>query len=81
MKSALYFKHLCAGFVVLLLLPVTGLAQQTATETRAAPPSFEAEKQARPAPRLKYRKGPVCMCNRGMSEAEIQAAMKKSQAK
>ncbi len=25
-------------------------------------------------PRLKYRRGPVCMCNDGLSEAEIQAA-------
>ena len=31
------------------------------------------EKKAR-RPRLKYRRGPVCMCNDGLSEAEIQAA-------
>lgn len=28
-------------------------------------------------PRIKYRNGPVCMCNGGMSEAEIQAGIKK----
>jgi len=31
------------------------------------------EKKSR-RPRLKYRNGPVCMCNDGLSEAEIQAA-------
>lgn len=40
------------------------------------------EKKSR-RPRLKYRNGPVCMCNDGLSEAEIQAAWIKrfSQAK
>ena len=36
----------------------------------------EEEKKSR-RPRLKYRKGPVCMCNDGLSEAEIQAAWEK----
>lgn len=30
-----------------------------------------------PKPRIKYRNGPVCMCNTGLSEAEIQAGQKK----
>jgi len=34
--------------------------------------SVEEKKLKRP--RLKYRRGPVCMCNDGLSEVEIQAA-------
>lgn len=30
--------------------------------------------------RLKYRNGSVCMCNEGMSEADIQAAIEKQRA-
>jgi hypothetical protein len=36
----------------------------------------KAEAEALPKPRIKYRNGPVCMCNTGMSEAEIQAGQK-----
>ncbi|MCW8853998.1 MAG: hypothetical protein OQK76_10965 [Gammaproteobacteria bacterium] len=38
------------------------------------------EKKSRPS-RLKYRNGPACMCNDGMSEADIQAALEKQRAK
>ena len=36
--------------------------------------SMEREVPATPSKRLKYRRGPVCMCNSGLSEQEIEAA-------
>ena len=30
--------------------------------------------QPKPSQRLKYRRGPVCMCSNGLSEKEIEAA-------
>lgn len=44
---------------------------------------IQGERKKPRRPRLKYRNGPVCMCNDGLSEAEIQAAWIKrySQAK
>ena len=38
---------------------------------------IEGEKRKSGRPRLKYRKGPVCMCNDGLSEADIQSAWMK----
>jgi len=34
----------------------------------------------RPSSRLKYRKGPVCMCDGGLSEADIAAAQSRVEA-
>lgn len=38
---------------------------------------IKGEKRKSGWPRLKYRKGPVCMCNDGLSEADIQSAWMK----
>lgn len=38
---------------------------------------IQEEKRKPGWPRLKYRKGPVCMCNDGLSEADIQSAWMK----
>ena len=38
---------------------------------------IQGEKRKSGWPRLKYRNGPVCMCNDGLSEADIQSAWMK----
>ncbi len=68
-----------------LLLAVPGVASQAEPVAVTAKPAAAAarvsEKNQEPLkPRIKYRNGPVCMCNGGMSEAEIQAGMKKRNA-
>jgi hypothetical protein len=51
----------------------SGLLESSA-QTSGLPSSPQPNR--RPS-RLKFRDGPVCMCSRGMSEADIQAGMKK----
>ncbi len=75
--------------ILLLVLPcMPCLAEQSDKDAKASPAVVvdhedeskalaEKEKKSR-RPRLKYRNGPVCMCNEGLSEADIQAAWEKA---
>lgn len=68
--------------LLVLLLVVPGAASQAEPVVVTAKPTVSASRvpeknQESLKPRIKYRNGPVCMCNGGMSEAEIQAGMKK----
>lgn len=75
------FNCLRCLLVILALSPTVCFAQpadEHVEETSQA--TTEVKEQEKKRPRLKYKKGPVCMCNEGMSEADIQEAMKKRQA-
>ncbi len=71
--------------IVFLMLPCTFVQAEplsgdawtssTVTVNHGEQSTVHQEKETKPRlPRLKYRNGPVCMCNDGLSEAEIQAA-------
>ena len=78
MTPANDFKCLRYWLMLAALSPLMCFAQPTdsqAVETRQVTTEINDEETQRP--RLKYRKGPVCMCNDGMSEADIQAAERK----
>lgn len=72
-------KYLRYLLVIVTMFPVACFAQEADSETLIKPveTKVEGQDQEQWRPRLKFRKGPVCMCNGGMSEADIQAAMKK----
>lgn len=77
---------LCSWVIPIVMLVGPCMAEQSAADTDNDEPSEitaskaqnagNQEKKSRRS-RLKYRDGPVCMCNDGMSEADIQAAMEK----
>ncbi len=62
----------------LLLLPLSGVAAAGDTAAEALPPI---EVGSNPVPekksRLKFKRGPTCMCVRGTSEEEIREAEEK----
>lgn len=77
MTPANDFEYLRYLLLLVALSPLMCFAQQTdgqIVETGQATTEVKDEEKQRP--RLKYRKGPVCMCIDGMSEADIQAAEK-----
>lgn len=66
--------RLCGFLILLVLVSMPVVAEQkVAGETPAA----KTDKQK--VPRLKYRNGPVCMCNSGLSEEDIRRAEIKRQ--
>ncbi len=78
------FKQLTCLILLLLFPFMPCLAEQSDKDAKALSTAvvdsseanaiiLEKEKKLK-RPRLKYRRGPVCMCNDGLSEAEIQAA-------
>ncbi len=74
--------------ILLLVLPgMSCLAEQSdkgaktssavSVDDGKANTKIQGEKRKSGWPRLKYRNGPVCMCNDGLSEADIQSAWMK----
>jgi len=73
-KNLNYFRCL---LVALALTPLMCFAQQVEKKADVSVATTEVKAPEKGFPRLKSRNWPVCMCSKGMSESEIEAAMKK----